>query len=327
MLFPSLLFLPFLFVITPRLEGFPVIGVLFCYFYFHIFKNKPIRQEQMGLIGKHHQMKVTKWVDFGIYLDGGEDVEILLPNKFVPAGTKVGDTLNVFVYVDAKGRPIATTETPLACVGDFAYLKAVSVSPVGAFLDWGLTKDLLVPFAEQKQKMIEGHHYLVYIYFDAVSSRIVASAKLSKFINKHPSGYKAGQEVSLLISGRSDLGYNAIVDNHYTGVLYSNELYQSVKPGMKVTGYIKKVREDGKLDLSLQKYGYEKVKDFTDTVLERLRAAGGFLPLTDSSEPEKISEMFGVSKKTFKKTIGVLYKERKILIEENGIRLTEELNQ
>lgn len=277
----------------------------------------------MAQIGKMNILKINRSVDFGVYLDAGDLGEILLPKKFIPEGSREGDEIEVFIYVDSQGRLIATSEEPLACVGDFAHLKVTSVSQVGAFLDWGISKDLLVPFAEQRQKMEEGRSYVVFIYFDKVSRRIAATAKINKFIVKDTAEISNGQEVELLICNRTDLGYNAIVNNRYMGILYNNELFQSVRTGTKMTGYIKKLRDDGKIDLSLQKQGYDSVLDSTDVVLEKLKKNSGFLPLSDSTSPEKIYEVFGISKKVFKKAIGALYKKHIISISDDGIRLSD----
>ena len=290
----------------------------------------PIRYEEgrgknitMAEIGKFNNLRIVKLLDFGAYLDGGEHGEILLPKRYAPPQGRIGDRLEVFLYLDSDDRLIATTETPLAKVGDFAFLKVVSVNAVGAFLDWGLSKDLLVPFREQKTPMEEGRSYFVYVYLDKASRRIVASAKLNKFLDKTPVDFQAGRAVDLLIWTRTKLGYSAIIDNARLGVLYENEVFQDLQPGQRVKGFIKKVRDDQKIDLSLQQPGYQGIPDVSDTILAALRKNGGFLAVSDASMPETIQSLFGISKKTFKKAVGALYKRRLITLEDGGLRLSE----
>lgn len=274
-------------------------------------------------IGKTDRLKVVKVRDHGVYLDGGELGEILLPNRYVPETCSEGDALEVFVYVDSDDTLVATTEQPRAQVGQFAYLKVVSVSEYGAFLDWGLKKDLLVPFAEQVGEMVTGRSYIVRIYLDN-SERIAASQKLDKFLGRQPPRYRRHQPVSLLIAERTDIGYKAIINDAHWGVLYQDEVFQPLRYGQRATGYIRKVRPDGKIDLLLQQPGYGKTDSVADAILERLRAEGGFLPLHDKSPPEAIYAMFGVSKKAFKLGVSALYRERLISIEKDGLRLIEE---
>lgn len=275
----------------------------------------------MAAIGQWNELEVVKTVDFGIYLDGGPHGEILMPKRYVPEQYEIGNQLNVFIYLDSEDRLIATSETPKAVVGEFALLKVVSTTSIGAFLDWGLPKDLLVPFREQQQKMEAGHSYLVYIYLDDESQRIVATSKLNKCLNNIPVDYEIGEEVDLIIANQTDLGFNAIIDNSHWGMIYKNEIFQSLKTGQKLKGYIKTIREDEKIDLVLQKEGYEKIDDITQTILNKLAANNGFLPLNDKSDPEVIKQTFQISKKNFKKAIGSLYKQRLISIETDGIKL------
>jgi len=272
-------------------------------------------------IGKLNTLRVIKEVDFGLYLDGGEHGEILIPKRYVPENCKPEDNIEVFIYLDSEDRIIATTEKPYIKVGEFAMLKVVAVNQMGAFLDWGLPKDLLVPFREQKQKMEEGKWYVVTAYLDYDSKRLVASAKIDKFLDNLPPEYEAGEEVDLLISGESDLGFNAIINSKHLGVLYKNEVFQPLKKGDRIKGFIKKVREDEKIDLILQKPGYQKVDDISLRIVDVLKEHGGFIAITDKSDPDTIYNLFGVSKKTFKKAIGALFKLRIISIEEKGIRL------
>lgn len=275
----------------------------------------------MAEIGVFNNLRVIKEVDFGVYLDGGEHEEILLPRRYVPEDCKVDDNISVFIYLDSEDRFIATTETPYAMVGDFALLKVVAVESVGAFLDWGLLKDLLIPFGEQSPTMEIGKSYIVKIYVDKQSNRIAATTRLDRYLDNKPGNFHAGQEVELLICNQTDIGYKAIINGTHWGVLYSNEVFQPLKSGQKTKGYIKKVREDNKIDLSLHKPGYERVDDITDTILNVLKEQGGFISVTDKSSPETINKLFGVSKKTFKKAIGAIYRKRLITIESDGIRL------
>jgi len=275
----------------------------------------------MAEIGKLNSLRVVKEVDFGLYLDGGEHGEILIPKRYVPEGVKPEDILEVFIYLDSEDRIIATTEKPYIMVGEFAMLKVVSVTRMGAFLDWGLPKDILVPFREQKMDMEEGKYYIVTVYLDYDSKRLVASAKIEKYLDNVPANYQTGEEVDLLIVNSTDLGFNAIINNKHTGVLYKNEVFQPLHKGDKVKGYIKKIREDEKIDLILQKPGYQKVDDISMGIVDVLKKHNGYLAITDKTDPDEIYKVFGVSKKTFKKAIGSLYKLRIISIEDNGIKL------
>jgi len=275
----------------------------------------------MILPGRYNTLKVVKFVDFGVYLDGAEMGEILLPARYVPEVCEVGDDLEVFIYLDSEDRIIATTEKPFAQVGEFAMLRVVAVNNIGAFMDWGLMKDLLVPFREQKMNMVAGRSYLVYIYLDPDSKRIAASAKLEKFLDNVIPEYQVGEEVSVIIESESELGYNAIINHLQRGILYHDELPAPLNKGQQMKVYIKKVREDKKIDLSLYRPGYEQVDGISQNILDHLKLAGGFLPLTDKSEAALIYDHFAISKKVFKKAIGSLYKQRRILLEEKGIRL------
>ncbi len=277
----------------------------------------------MADIGKFNTLKIVKFTDFGVYLDGGELGEILLPRRYVRGDLRPGDRVDVFLYLDSEDRLVATTEKPLAIVGQFAHLKVKAVNEVGAFLDWGLPKDLLVPFREQRMPMAEGRSYFVFLYLDGASRRIVASARLNKFIDPAPPAYAEGQEVDLLIVKRTELGFSAIINNAHWGVLYENEVFRDLGIGERVKGYVKKVREDQKIDLRLQKSGYRKVTDLTETILNALRDNGGFLEITDHSSPERIRALFGTSKKAFKMAVGALYKKRLIALEPDGLRLVE----
>lgn len=272
-------------------------------------------------LGKYNQLEVVKEVDFGVYLDGGDDGEILLPTRYVPEECKPGDMLNVFIYLDNEERLIATTLEPLVQVGEFAWLEVAWVNEFGAFLDWGLMKDLFVPFREQKMKMQKGHKYIVHAHVDEDSYRIMASAKVERYLSKEQPGYQPGEEVDILVWQKTDLGFKAIVENKFSGLLYQNEIFQPVETGMRLRAYVKQVREDGKIDLALQKPGAKKVDDFSEVLLQYIKDSDGFTSLNDKSAAEEIYDTFGVSKKTFKKAVGDLYKKRLILLEEGGIRL------
>lgn len=274
-------------------------------------------------LGKFNQLEVVKKVDFGIYLDGGEEGEVLLPTRYVPEDCAVGDILNVFLYLDMEERLIATTLVPYVQVGEFAYLEVAWVNQYGAFLNWGLMKDLFVPFREQKMKMQVGRKYMIHAHLDDESYRIVASAKVERYLSKEKPEYAAGDEVDILVWQKTDLGFKAIIDNKYSGLLYENEIFTPLSAGMQLKAYVKQVREDGKVDLMLQKPGFAKVGDFCKTLLDYLREQGGRIALTDKSPAEEIYEVFGVSKKTFKKGVGDLYKKRLISLQDDAIVLVK----
>lgn len=274
-------------------------------------------------IGKYNTLKIVKDLDFGVYLAGDAGQEILLPARYVPKNVKPGDEVEVFIYHDNEGRLIATTARPKATVGEFAFMEVKSVSNIGAFLDWGLMKDLLVPFREQKMPMREGKWYLVYIRIDHVTGRILASARIEKFLNNVPPVYEHNQEVSLLVADETDIGYRVIVNNLHWGMVYYNEVFRRLEKGECLKGYIKEVREDEKIDVSLTPIGYQRIEGVAGMIQDALKVQGGFLPVHDKSEPEVIYSLFRCSKKAFKQAIGTLYKQRLIQIEEDGIRSTE----
>ena len=277
-------------------------------------------------IGKIQKLKVIKEKDFGIYLSDGDKADaqgVLLPKKQVPAGTKIGDELEVFLYKDSEDRLIATTRVPALELHQTAVVKVAEVGKIGAFLDWGLMKDLFVPFREQRQKMQQGHSYMVYIYIDDESYRIVASAKVEKFLSREMPPYRRGSRVDITVWQPAEQGYRVIVDNRYAGMLYRNQLFTSVTPGMKLQAYVRRVRTDGKLDLELQPDGMERIEEFAPTLLEHLRQQGGHIGLHDGSDAAAIYAAFGVSKKTFKRAVGQLYRQRLIVLEPDGIRLAD----
>lgn len=272
-------------------------------------------------LGRYNQLEVVKKVEFGVYLDGDEDGEILLPKKYVPEGCEEGDMLNVFIYLDMEERLVATTLQPYAQVGDFACLEVAWVNEYGAFLDWGLMKDLFVPFREQKVKMQKGRRYVVHIHVDEESYRIMASAKVERYLSDERPEYQPGEEVEVMVWQRTDLGYKVIVDNKFSGMLFHNEVFRQLEIGMKLSAYIKQVRPDGKIDLELQKAGFHKVDDFAEVLLQYIRDNGGRTSINDKTDAETIYDAFGVSKKTFKKAVGDLYRKRLIVLEDGGIRL------
>lgn len=274
-------------------------------------------------LGKRNELEVLREVDFGMYLDAGEVGDVLLPKRYIPEGTKPGDMVDVFLYLDNEERLVATTEHPLVEVNEFAFLEVKWVNEFGAFLDWGLMKDLFCPFREQKQKMQQGRRYLVYCYIDPVTYRIVASAKLEKFLSDEQPPYQSGDEVQALILQKTNLGLKAIVDGRFKGLLFDNEIFQPLHTGDRVTAFVKQVRPDGKIDLKLQRFfGKKRITTFSDQLLQYLKdSPDGFCPLHDKSEAEEIYNTFGVSKKTFKRGVGDLYKQHLITLEPEGIRL------
>jgi len=273
-------------------------------------------------LGKMNKLAVAKIVDFGLYLDGGPRVgEILLPNKYVPEGTQIGDELDVFIYLDNEERIVATTEKPLAQVGDFAFLEVAWVNNFGAFLDWGLMKDLFVPFREQKMKMVKGNKYIVHVHLDEESYRIMASAKVERYLNDVFPPYKVGDEVQVLVWQKTDLGLKVIVDNQFGGLLYDDQMFRELRTGDTTKAYISQIRPDGKLDLMLGRPGIAAARDFSEQLLQYLKDNGGSTVLGDKSPAEDIYEVFGVSKKVFKKAVGDLYKKRLISIEPTGLKL------
>lgn len=276
-------------------------------------------------IGRTCQLKVNRQVEFGFYLDGGEQYgEVLLPNGEIrpDIDVHIGEPLEVFLYLDTQERIVATTHMPLAQVGDFAYLEVAWVNNFGAFLHWGPLKDLFVPFREQKMKMMKGHSYIVHVHLDPETYRIMASAKVEHFLSQDFPPYRTGDQVELLIWQKTDLGLKAIVDGRYGGLLYDTQMFRTLRTGDRVKGYISQVRPDGKLDLSLQCPGLRGVEDFSAQLLRHLQMNGGQTPLGDKSPAEEIYALFGVSKKVFKKAVGDLYRQRLIEISDTGIRLT-----
>ncbi|MDX8412163.1 MAG: S1-like domain-containing RNA-binding protein [Mariprofundaceae bacterium] len=277
-------------------------------------------------MGKLNRLMAVKKVNFGLYLDGGEDIgEILLPSRYVPNNCNIRDEIEVFIYRDSEDRIIATTQKPYVMVGGFACLKVASVSHTGAFLDWGLPKDLLAPFSEQKPKMEEGKRYVVRVYLDEETDRIVASAKLDDFLYRESEDdFEVNEEADLFVSNRTDLGYQVIINNTHFGVLHRHEVVRPLKRGETIRGYIKNIRDDGRIDTTLHRKARDKADDVVDIILRVLRCEGGFLKVTDKSPPDEIRELFGLSKGLYKKGVGSLYKRKIISLEDGGIRLVTE---
>ncbi|MCF0039608.1 CvfB family protein [Dyadobacter fanqingshengii] len=278
----------------------------------------------MLFIGKYNHLTIERLTSVGMFLSDVEGEEVLLPNQYLTDEMQVGDNIKVFVYLDSEDRPVATTETPKIIRNEFALLEVTDVTEHGAFMDWGLIKDLFVPFREQSTPMQLGEWHVVFLYLDQKSSRLIASTKIDRFLENERLTVAEGDEVDLLIFSKSDLGYNAIVNQYHKGLIYGNEVFREIKIGDSLKGYVKKIREENKLDLSLQKTGYEIVEPTAQFILDELKKANGFLNLSDSSSPEDIYKKLQISKKVFKKAIGGLYKQGLIKIGDDGISLVSE---
>ncbi|MEK7952745.1 CvfB family protein [Luteolibacter soli] len=279
----------------------------------------------MPAIGQRAQLTILREQPFGIFLDAGDELgEVLLPRREMPKHWQIGGIVDVFLYLDSEDRPVATLKYPKVMPGEFAYLEALSITSVGAFLDWGLPKDLLLPFREQKERIEPGKSYVVHVHVDGPSGRIVATRRVSKFLNKTPADYKEGQEVELMLFGKTELGYKAIIEGKHSGVLFANEVFRRLRAGEKTKGYIVKVHPEGKIDLSLYPPGRARINDLETLIEEELTKRGGFWAISDSSPAEEIHKALGVSKKAFKQATGALFKKRKITIGDDGIRLVKE---
>jgi len=272
--------------------------------------------------GKQVELNILKRAGVGLYLSDDSGEEVLLPNKYCTEDMKPGEKALVFIYRDSEGRKVATTQTPLILLHQFALLKVSAVTDVGAFLDWGLDKDLMVPFREQKQKMEEGRWYIVYLDLDQLTDRLFASNRVERYLQNDELSVKEGDEVALVVQQKTDLGYAVIINHMHKGLIFDNEVFKEVRIGDRLKGYVKKVREDKKIDVSLQALGFRGANDAnSELILKQLQENDGFIPITDKSTPEEISIQFGISKKAFKKSLGTLYKQRLIEIQPAGIRL------
>jgi len=274
-------------------------------------------------LGKLNTLTVVKFVDFGLYLDGGSDGEILLPARSIPSGTRVGDNLEVFIYLDSEDMLIATTDTPKAMVGQCVVLTVVEVNQIGAFLDWGLPKDLLVPFGEQQKPMEKGQSYVVYLYVDAASERIAGTTKLDKHLAESSPYFKEKQQVDLMIYGRTDLGYKAVVNGFAMGLIFNSDVFKPIKHGQQMKGYIKRIREDKKIDLCLQIASRQVLDALSQQILDYINKHGGVISLTDKSKPEDIAKAFSVSKSSYKKALGKLYKRRLVELNKDNVTLVK----
>jgi len=272
-------------------------------------------------VGEYNLLEILRDTSSGLFLGDEEGNDVLLPGKYIPKGCKVGDKIEVFIYKDKEDRPIATTLKPKITLHQFALLEAKIVNKLGTFMDWGLEKDLFVPFSEQAKRFEEGESYVVYLYIDEKTNRLVGSANINQFLKGNKLGVEEGESVNLLVCEHTELGFNVIINNLHLGLVYHNEIFAPVKIGDFRTGFIKKIREDGKIDVILQQGGYHHISSYADKIIEKLKTKNGFLPLSDDSTPELIYYHLEMSKKNFKKSIGLLYKQRIIRIETNGIYL------
>ena len=275
----------------------------------------------MLFIGKYNTLTIARSTDYGLFLEDVQGDEVLLPNRYVTDDMQIDDSITVFVYNDSEDRPVATTEKPYIVRNEFAYLKCVDVNSKGAFLDWGLSKDLFVPFREQPFPLREGESYIVYLYLDRATDRLLASCKINKYLDNERLEVAEGDEVDLLIWERTELGFNVIVNQYHKGLVYHNEIFKSISVGDQMKGFVKKIRPENRLDISLERIGVERFDPLNERILSALRENNGFLPLHDDSTPEAIYEGLEMSKRNFKKSIGNLYKKGKINFEDNGIRL------
>nr|WP_299340469.1 S1-like domain-containing RNA-binding protein [Allomuricauda sp.] len=272
-------------------------------------------------LGNFNRLKVLRSTSIGLFLGDDEGTEVLLPNKYVPQEYEIDGELEVFCYLDNNERPIATTLKPLIRRNCFGYLEVKEVGPFGAFMDWGLEKHLLVPFREQQQRMEEGKKYVVYCYLDEESFRLVATSRIKKYLSNEKVDFEVNTKVSLLVSRKTPLGWEVIINNSYLGLLFESEIFQPVAMGDTLDGYIKNVRFDNKIDVTLQPIGFKMLEPVAQSIYHKLQKSGGFLALHDKSSPEEIKNILSISKKAFKKAIGTLYRQRKIQIKEDGIHL------
>lgn len=278
----------------------------------------------MLAIGTNHRLTIDRDTEPGLFLTDDEGNEILLPNKYKPESFEIGDEIDVFVYLDHEERPVATTLKPFVKLDKFGYLKCVEVSDIGAFMDWGLEKHLFVPFKEQVSKMRKGDRYLIFCYLDELTGRLVGSSKVNNFLDNSVLTVEPFEEVDLIISNPTDLGWNVIINELHQGLIYNDEIFQELHTGDRLKGYVKKTRPDGKIDVTLQRPGYRSIEPNARELITELELKGGFLNLTDKSSPEEIQKILGMSKKSFKRALGTLYKQRLVDIRDNGIYLKKD---
>ena len=273
-------------------------------------------------IGKYNELTILRWTSVGLYLGDESGEDVLLPNKYCPGKYNIGDKIEVFVYLDHEQRKVATNITPKIFLNEFALLRVSAITEVGAFMDWGMEKELLVPFREQNMDMEEGRSYVVYMDIDQKTNRLFASNKIEKRLQNEDLTVAEGDEVQLLIYQKTEMGFSVIVNNKHKGLIYNNEIFKKIKIGDKLIGFVKKIREDNKLDISLSRIGYDDTIELNyDIIIYKLEQNNGFLPLNDKTSPEEIYAQTGMSKKAFKKVVGALYKEKKIEMTQNGIKL------
>lgn len=272
-------------------------------------------------LGEYNQLDIIRETDHGIYLGDGEGNEVLLPNKYVPESYKIWDTLEVFVYLDHEERPVATTLRPFVTLNNFAYLRCADTNTTGAFMDWGLEKQLFVPFREQARPMKKGSWYIIYLYLDEKTGRLAGSSKTRQFLSNENHTLKKFDKVQVLVTHISDKGANVIINNKHEGLIHIETIFEDIRSGDRMDAYIKKVRPDGKIDVVIQPEGYKSIEPNAEYIYNELKAAGGFLPFHDKTDSEEIKNQLGISKKLFKKAIGTLFKDKKIVIKEDGIEL------
>lgn len=272
-------------------------------------------------LGEYNQLDIIRETDHGIYLGDGEGNEVLLPNKYIPESYKIWDTLEVFVYLDHEERPVATTLRPFVTLNNFAYLRCADTNTTGAFMDWGLEKQLFVPFREQARPMKKGSWYIVYLYLDEKTGRLAGSSKTRQFLSNENHTLKKFDKVQVLVTHISDKGANVIINNKHEGLIHIETIFEDIRSGDRMDAYIKKVRPDGKIDVIIQPEGYKSIEPNAEYIYNELKAAGGFLPFHDKTDSEEIKNQLGISKKLFKKAIGTLFKDKKIVIKEDGIEL------
>jgi uncharacterized protein len=277
----------------------------------------------MVQVGKMNRLSIKGMQAYGLHLDGGTAGDILLRGTSSLPKYQTGEKIDVFVYVDSEQRLLASLQRPYACVGEFASLRVVTNGAAGAFMAWGLESDLFVPKSEQQDNMRDGRYYVVFIFINEKTNRITGSSKLNKFLNQHPPNYQEGEEVDLLVYAKTELGYSAVVNSCHAGMIYENEVFQNLSIGQRLQGYVKKIRDDGKIDVRLQRTGSQGIDDISQTILNTLKDRGGMVAVTDKSPPEEVYALFGVSKKVFKKAIGALYKKRLLVLGSDGIKLAD----